>query len=123
MSDQQFCDLAFKGQMLFTCEGDGLHILFPSNREADDTLVDNYLVKKWAFGNTILLVEDINGKLGMSEKVVPTPKEASNWSVPGALIFVWARTKVEFDLVHRVKMTCTGYLLHNLKNISKELRN
>ncbi len=123
-SDQRFCDLAFWGQMIFTCEGDGLRISLPSksNREADDTLVEDFLVKKWSFGNTILSVEDINGKLGMSEKGVPTPKEASNWSVPYALIFGRAQTKVGFDLNHKVEMTCTGFLLHNLQNISKELR-
>jgi hypothetical protein len=81
-SNRLFCDLAFEGQMLFKCEGDGLRVFFPSNGEAEDTLVEDYLIRKWAFGNTILLVEDVIGKLGMSENSVPTPKETGNWSVP-----------------------------------------
>jgi hypothetical protein len=44
-------------------------------------------VKKWAFGNTLLLVKDVIGKLGMSNKGVPTAKEAGSWSVPDALMF------------------------------------
>jgi hypothetical protein len=45
--------------MLFTCEGDGLRIPFPSNVEAEDTVVDLYLVNQWAFDNALLSVKDI----------------------------------------------------------------
>jgi hypothetical protein len=42
-SDKWFCDLAFKGQMLFTCNGKGCAYPFPSNTELEDTaVVDNY---------------------------------------------------------------------------------
>jgi hypothetical protein len=77
-----FCDLLFPGHMLFTCEGDGLRISFPSNMESNDTVVDLYLVHQWAFDNTLMLVKDIIGKLGISDKGVLTNREASEWSVP-----------------------------------------
>jgi hypothetical protein len=52
-----------------------------------DILVDNYLITKWAFGNTLILVEEIIGKLGMSDKGVPMAKEMQDWVVPDALMF------------------------------------
>ena len=64
--------------MLFTSEGAGLQVSFPSNPESEDILVDDYLVQRWAFDNTLLLVEEMIGKVGMSDKGVPSTKEASN---------------------------------------------
>jgi hypothetical protein len=43
--------------MLFTCEGGGLRISFPSNMEAKDTIVDQYLVHQWAFDNTFAVCQ------------------------------------------------------------------
>jgi hypothetical protein len=104
-----FCDLFFKGQMLYTCKGSGLRTIYPQNTELEDTLVDDYLVKKWPLGNTLLLVEDSNGKLGIADKGVPTPKEASIWSVPEDLMKGWAHTAVEFDILHKVEARCVSF--------------
>jgi hypothetical protein len=71
-------------------------------------LVEDYLVRKWASRNTF---KDRNGKLGMSGKGVPTPKEASSWSLPDSLMFGHANTKVKvkFDIGHRVEVMCGDY--------------
>jgi hypothetical protein len=107
--DKWFCDLAFRGQMLFTCEGGGLCIAFPSNRESEEPLVEDFLVTKWAYGNILLSVEEIIGKLGMSDKEVPAAKEASTWSVPDDLMFGRACTKVQFDIGHKVAFRCESF--------------
>ncbi len=65
--------------MLFTSEGDRLRVSFPSNDAAEDSLVELYLVQQWAFDNMLLPVDEIIGKLGISEKGVPTKKEANDW--------------------------------------------
>jgi hypothetical protein len=95
--------------MLYTCEGKGLRISFPKNMEFEDTLVDDYLVTKWSFGNTLLSVEDIDGKLGMSDKGVPTPKEASSWSMLDDLMMGWAHTILDFDIGHKVEARCISF--------------
>ena len=79
LSDKKFCNLIFPGQMLFTSEGDRLRVSFPSNDAAEDSLVELYLVQQWAFDNMLLPVDEIIGKLGISEKGVPTKKEANDW--------------------------------------------
>jgi hypothetical protein len=55
--------------------------------EAEDTVVDLYLINQWAFDNTLLSVKDIIVTLGLSDKGVPTSGEAREWSVPDALMF------------------------------------
>jgi hypothetical protein len=120
-SDKRFCDLAFKGQMLFTCEGKGLRIYFPSETGLPNTVVGDYLVTKWAFGNTLLLVEDIVGSLGMSDKGVPTSKEAENWTVPLALMFGQAHTEVEFDIGHNVEVLCDKFFKFRFRKLSGNL--
>ncbi len=100
--------------MLFRCEGDGLQISFPTE-EFEDVLVDDYLVKKWAYGNTLLSVEEMIGKIGLSDKGVPTSKEASNWSVPDDLMFGRASTKVDFDMANKVEVTCGYFFRFHLK--------
>ncbi len=120
-SDKKFCDLVFPGQMLFTCEGDRLRVSFPSNAAAEDTLVELYLVQQWAFDNTLLSVEDIIGKLGISDKGVPTNKEASDWLVPSALMFGRAKTKLDFDIGHQVPVSCPAFLRKSLRMISRSL--
>jgi hypothetical protein len=122
LSDQTFCDLAFLGQMLFTCEGNGLRISFPSNMEAEDIFVNLYLVKKWAFQNTLLSVDDIVAKLGISDKGVPSANEASAWSVPEAIMFGRAKTKLDFEVAHKVPVTCGSYLQTSLQHICRSLR-
>jgi hypothetical protein len=84
--------------------------------------VEDYLITKWAFGNTLISVEEIIGKLGMSDKGVPTAKETQDWSVPDALMFGRAKTMVDFDLGHRVDVRCQKYLQNQLRMISKKLR-
>ncbi len=109
--------------MLFTCKGDGLRISFPSNMEAEDTIVDLYLVHQWAFDNTLLMVKDMRiGTLGLSDKGVPTNREASEWSVPNTLMFGWAKTKLDFDIAHGVPVTCASLLQKSLQHISNSLR-
>jgi hypothetical protein len=90
--------------------------------EFHHTLVDDFLVKKWSFGNTLLTVEDIVGKLGMSDKGVPTPKEASSWPVPESLMFGRAKTMVEFEIGHRVVSTCNELFRFSLEKICSKLR-
>jgi hypothetical protein len=68
--------------------------------EAEDTVVDQYLVHQWAFDNTLLSVKDMILTLGLSDKGVPTSREASEWSVPDALMFARAQTKLDFDIAH-----------------------
>mgnify|MGYP000388264796 CR=1 FL=1 len=120
-SDQKYYDLAFLGQIFFDCKGDALHILFLSGSEFHNTLVDDFLVTKWWFGNTLLTVEDIVGKLRMSNKGVPTSKEASNWSVPDSLMFGRSKTTVEFDISHRVVASCNELFRFNLEKICSKL--
>jgi hypothetical protein len=108
--------------MLFTSEGDGLRVSFPSNSESEDTLVETYLVQRWAFDNTLLSVEEIIGKLGMSDKGVPSNKEASDWSVPDALMLGRAKTELEFDTGHQVQVTCAPFLRSTFHKISRCLR-
>jgi hypothetical protein len=121
-SDQKYYDLAFLGQMLFECEGDALRISYLSGSEFHSTLVDDFLVSKWSFQNTLLTVEDILGRLGMSDKGVPTSKEASNWSVPDSLMFGRSKTTVEFDISHRVVASCNELFRFNLEKICSKLR-
>jgi hypothetical protein len=121
-SDARFCDLAFKGQMLFECEGEGLRITYPSTTNFEDCFVEDYLVTKWTFGNTLLSVEDINGKLGMSDKGVPTSKEASDWTVPDGLMVGRAHTKVEFDICHKIEVKCTNFFRMHLQKVANKLR-
>jgi hypothetical protein len=71
--------------------------------------VDGYLVNKWTFGNTLVSVIDMNGKLGMSDEGVPTPKEASNCTVPDDLMVGRVHTKVELNICHKVEMKCAGF--------------
>jgi hypothetical protein len=108
--------------MLFTCEGDGLRISFPSNMEAEDTVVNLYLVNQWAFDNTLLSVTDIIVTLGLSDKGVPTSREAREWSVPDALMFARAKTKLDFDIAHQVPVTCAPLLQKSFQQISNSLR-
>jgi hypothetical protein len=84
--------------------------------------MDLYLVKKWAFQNTMLLVEDIVAKLGIADKGVPTAKESSAWSVPEALMFGPAKTNLDFEVAHKVPVTCGSYLWTSLQYISRSLR-
>jgi hypothetical protein len=121
-SDRRFCDIAFPGQMLFTCEGGGLRIMFPEDSILEDTFVDQYLIAKWPFDNSLLSVEDLIGKLGMSDKGVPTAKEAENWSVPESLMFGRARTKIEFDIGNKVEVECASFFQFHLNQVSKGLR-
>jgi hypothetical protein len=72
--------------------------------------VDDYLVRRWAYENTLLSVDEMIGKLGMSDKGVPSSKEASDWSVPDALMFARAKTEVDFDTGHQVHVTCAPFL-------------
>jgi hypothetical protein len=122
LSDRKFCDLIFPGQMLFTCKGDGLRISFPSIMEAEDTVVDQYLVHQWAFDNTLLSVKDVILTLGLSDKGVPTSREAREWFIPDALMFAWAQTKLDFGIAHRVPVTCGSLLQKGLERISNSLR-
>jgi hypothetical protein len=107
--------------MLFTCKGGGLQISYPSDMDFEDSLVDNYLVNKWTLGNTLLSVEDMNEKLGMSDKCVPTPKEASSWMVPDDLMVGQAHTKVEFNICHKVEVKCGGFFRIHLQKIANKL--
>jgi hypothetical protein len=121
-SDRLFCDLAFMGQMLFACEGDGLLLTFLVGTEYQHTVVEDFLVKKWSFGNNLLTVEEVVGKLGMSNQGVPTPQESSSWSVPESLMFGRATTKVEFKICHGVVSTCDETFRFNLERICSQLR-
>jgi hypothetical protein len=107
--------------MLFTCEGDRLRVSFPSNNAAEDSLVELYLVQQWAFDNTLLPVDEIIGKLGISDKGVPTSKESANWSVPNALMFGRAKTTLDYDIGHRVPVSCAPFLRQSLQAISRSL--
>jgi hypothetical protein len=105
--------------MLFTCKGNGLRICFPSNTENDNIFVDLYLLKKWAFQNTLLSVEDVVTKVSKSDKGVPTANEASAWSVPEALKFGQAKTKLDFEVAHKVPVTCWwGHIFKPVYNTS-----
>jgi hypothetical protein len=121
-SDKKCCDIVFPGQMLFTLEGAGLRVSFPSNPESEDILVDDYLVRRWAFDNTFLGVEEMNGTLGISDRGVPSNQEASDWSVPDALMFGRAKTKVDFDTCHQVQVACAPFLRSAFQKISRSLR-
>ncbi len=80
-----------------------------------------YLVQQWAFDNTLLPVDEIIGKLGISEKGVPTNKEANNWSVPHALMFARAKTTLDYDIGHRVPVSCAPFLRQSLQAIYRSL--
>jgi hypothetical protein len=91
--------------------------------EAEDMVVDHYLVHQWAFDNTLLSVKDIIVTLGLSDKGVPTSREASEWwSVPDALMFARAKTKLDFDIAHQVPVTCAPLLQKSFQQISNSLR-
>jgi hypothetical protein len=90
--------------------------------EAEDTVVDLCLVNQWAFDNTLLSVKDIIVILGLSDKGDPTSREAREWSVPDALIFARAQTKLDFDIAHRVPVTCAPLLQKSFQQISNSLR-
>jgi hypothetical protein len=90
--------------------------------EAEDTVVDQYLVHQWAFDNTLLSVKDMILTLRLSDKGVPTSREASEWSIPDALMFAPTKTKVDFDIAHRVPVTCGSLLQKSLQHISHSLR-
>jgi hypothetical protein len=90
--------------------------------EAEDTVVDLYLINQWAFDNTLLSVKDIIVTLGLSDKGVPTSQEAREWSVPDALMFARVKTKLDFDIAHRVPLTCAPLLQKSFQQISNSLR-
>jgi hypothetical protein len=71
--------------------------------------VDNYLITQWSFKNTLLSVKELNGKLGMSDKGVPTTKESLNWSVPCSVLYPRPPTQVDFDLGHKVVVSCSSF--------------
>jgi hypothetical protein len=121
-ADALFCDLAFWGQTIYSSEGDWIRVSFPDETGLEDIVVKECLISKWAFGNTLLTVDEMIGKLGMSDKGVPTPKEAQNWSVPDALMFGRAKTGVDFDIGHRVVVTCGSFFAGQLRLVSKKLR-
>lgn len=121
-SDKRFCDLVFPGQSIYSCDGDGLRVSIPNESEQEDTFIEDYLVTKWAFANTSITVEEMNGKLGMSDKGVPTPKEAENWSVPDDLMYGRARTEIELDIGHKVKVTCATLFKSTFRKVSSKLR-
>ncbi len=98
-----------------------LRISFPSNEAAEDSLVGLYLVGRWAFDNSLLTVDEIIGKLGISDKGVPTNKEANDWSVPDSLMFGRAKTTLEYDIGHRVPVTCSQFLHQTFLDISRSL--
>jgi hypothetical protein len=90
--------------------------------EAEDTLVSLYLVYQWAFNNTLLLVKDMIGKLGISDKGISTNKVANEWSVPDALMFGRAKMKLDLDIDHQVPpVTCAPFLRKSLQMISHSL--
>jgi hypothetical protein len=121
LSDKKFCVLIFPGQMLFTCEGNMLRVSFPSNEAAKDSLVELYLVQRWAFDDSMLTVDEIIGKLGISDRGVPTRKEANDWSVPDSLMFGRAKTTLDYNIGHRVPVTCSRFLRQTLLDISCSL--
>ncbi len=69
----------------------------------------------------MLSVEDIVAKLGIADKGVPTAKEASAWTVPEALMFGRAKTNLDFEVAHKVLVTCRSYLQTSLQYISRSL--
>jgi hypothetical protein len=103
-------------------EGGELRVAYPSETKLEDTLVEDYLVKKWAFQNTLLLIKEMIRKLGMLDKGIPTPKEAINWSVPDDLMFCWAKTKVEFDIGHNVEVMCGAFFCFHLQEAFKAVQ-
>jgi hypothetical protein len=121
-ADSRFCNLVFPGQTIYSsCKGDGLRVSFPNETGLGDILVNNCLVTRWAFGNTLLTVNDMIGKLGMPNKSVPTPKEADNWLVPDVLMCSRAKTEVEFDIGHKVEVTCAPFFKCQFQNVSSKL--
>jgi hypothetical protein len=42
--------------------------------------------------------------------------------LPDALMFAWAKIKLDFDVAHRVPITCTSLLQKNLQHISSSLQ-
>jgi hypothetical protein len=77
---------------------------------------------KWTEGKDRLFVKDIIVTLGLSDKGVPTSQEAREWSVPDALMFARAKTKLDFDIAHRVPVTCAPLLQKSFQQISNSLR-
>jgi hypothetical protein len=69
----------------------------------------------------LLSVKDVILTLGLSDKGVPTSREASEWSVLNALIFAWAQTELDFDIAHQVPGTCGSLLQKGLECISNSL--
>lgn len=121
-SDARFCDLAFLGQIQVTCEGDGLRISFDPRTGLQDTFVDDYLITRWAFGNTLLSVEEMNGRLGTSLRGVPSATEASVWSVPDPMMFPRSQTTLDFDIGDKVEVSCDRLLRTNFERVSQKLR-
>jgi hypothetical protein len=119
--DRLFCNLAFMGQMLFACKGDGLLLTFLVGTKYQHTGVEDFFVKQWSFRNNLLTVEDVVGKLGMSDQGVPTPQVASSWPVPESLMFGRARTKAEFEIKQGVVSTCDEMFRFNLERICWQL--
>jgi hypothetical protein len=120
-SDHKFCDLAFFGQMMITTQGDDLSISFDERTGLPDTVVEDYLIKRWAFVNDHLTVEEIIGKLGMSDKGVPTKKESEDWSVPDLLMYPRSKTTLEFEIDDNVSVTCSQFLGIQLRKVSISL--
>jgi hypothetical protein len=121
-SDARFCDLAFRGQMLFSCEGNYLRVSFDAKTGLQDMLIDEYLVTKWAFGNTLLTVEEMNAKIGMADKGVPNAAESSNWTVPYPMMYPRSKTTLDFDIGHKVEVGCSHMLKANVDRVSQKLR-
>lgn len=67
---------------------------------------------KWAFDKSMLLVKDMIGKLGISDKGVPTSREAGEWSVPDILMFGRPKTNLSLILL-------TGFRSHGLHSFKR----
>jgi hypothetical protein len=122
-SDQKFGDRAFLGQMIISSEGDDLLISFDKRTALQDTVLEDYLIKRWAFHNDHLTVEEINGKLVMSDKGVPNKKDSEDWSVPDMLMIPLSKTTLEFDIADNVSVNCSNFLGIQLRKISLSLQN
>ncbi len=108
--------------MLFTCEDGKTRVSVDAQTGLENILVEKFLVTTWAFGNTLLPVDEINGKLGISDKGVPNAKEAASWTVPGSLMFPRSKTKLDFDIGRKVEVTCNRFLQSQFEQISERLR-
>jgi hypothetical protein len=69
----------------------------------------------------VRMCENIRGVVNGYVRV-PTSREASEWFVPNALMFARAQTKLDFDIAHRVPVTCGSLLQKGLERISNSLR-